>query len=61
MRRLLFLLLLLAGSGLALSGCVVATTDHPGYYRSGYAYRNYGPPPGRLDEAPPYRYRRPYW
>ena len=67
MMRRLAAVLLLAGSGLALGGCVVA--DGPGYHRPrpyayGYTYRDRGPPPGGY-YAPRYRsydgfYRRPY-
>ena len=66
MMRRLAAVLLLAGSGLALGGCVVA--DGPGYHRPrpyAYGYRDRGPPPGGY-YAPRYRsydgyYRRPYW
>ncbi len=50
--RRLAAVLLLAGSGLALGGCVVAPAA-PGYYARPYGY---GPPPS------PYHYRpRPYY
>ncbi len=52
--RCLAAVLLLTGSALALSGCVVAPAG-PGYYGRHYGY-GYRPPP------PPHYYRpRPYW
>jgi hypothetical protein len=52
--RRLTAMLLLAGSGLALTGCVVAPAG-PGYYARPYGY---GPPPYYHR---PHPYYRPYW
>ena len=46
--------LLLAGCGLALGGCVVAPA-RPGYYARPHGYYGYRPPP------PPYYQPRPYY
>jgi hypothetical protein len=52
--RRLAAVLLLAGAGLALGGCVVAPA-HPGYYARPYGY---GPPPPYYRPRP---YYRPYY
>ena len=49
--------LLLAGSGLALSGCVVAPAG-PGYYSRHYSH-GYGY--GLRHHHRPHLYYRPYW